>query len=180
MRLRPEVTAMHVAHASENLLVVEHCPRALGAGLVVLAVGGPLVLFHALAVEGLVPTLLALFMIDFPVLVLFAVAVRRLMIVLDRPGNRLCLRERSLFRDREIERPLAALVRAERETNWTHIPFLPPHGRYQRAVLVLAEDRRLNRVPVTSVYLCGPSARRAARAINAFLGRALDSEPPRV
>ena len=171
---------MHVVHVSRDLLVVEHCPRALGAGLVALAVGGPLALFHALAVEGLGPMLLALFMVDFPVLVLFAVAVRRLMIVLDRPANRLSLRERSLFRDRALERPLAALVRVERETNWTGIPFLPPHGRYQRAVLVLAEDRRLHRVPVTSVDLCGPSARRATRAINAVLGRALDSEPPRV
>jgi hypothetical protein len=171
---------MHVAHASEDLLVVEHCPRALGVLIVALAVSGPLLLFRAVSVEGVVPTLLALFMIDFPLLVLFAVAVRRLMIVLDRRGDRLWLHERSVFRDRAFERPLGALVRAERETNWTRVPFLPPHGRYHRAVLVLNEDRQLCRVPVTSVYLCGPSAARAARAINAFLGRALDTEAPRV
>jgi hypothetical protein len=171
---------MHVAHRSRDLLVVEHCPKLLGAVLVTIAVAGPFALFHALAVEGWLPTLLAIFMIDFPVLVLFTVAVRRLLIVLDRRRNRLSLHERSVFRDRAIERPLAALVRAERETNWTRIPFLPAHGRYHRAVLVLAEDRQLCRVPVTSVFLVGPSARRVARAINAFLGRELDSEAPRV
>lgn len=171
---------MHVAHASENLLVIEHCPHMLGATLAMLAVAGPFALFHAWSVEGLLPTLLAVFMVDFPVLALFAVTVRRLMIVLDRRRGRLLLRERGLFRDRALERPLDALVRAERETNWTGIPHLPPHGRWHRAVLVLREDRRLRRVPVTSVFLVGPSARRAARAINAFLGRALDSEAPRV
>jgi hypothetical protein len=169
---------MHVAHASENLLVIEHCPRLLGTGLAALAVAGPFALFHALPVAGLLPTLLAVFMVDFPVLALFTVAVRRLMIVLDRRRGHLVLRERSLFRDRALECPLAALIRAERETNWTGIPHLPPHGRWHRAVLVLREDRRLRRVPVTSVFLVGPSARRAARAINAFLGRALDSEVP--
>jgi hypothetical protein len=45
-------------------------------------------------------------------------------------------------------------------------------------VLVVAEDRRLMRVPVTSVFLAGPSARRAAQAINAWLGRPLDSKRP--
>jgi hypothetical protein len=45
---------------------------------------------------------------------------------------------------------------------------------------VLREDRRLHRIPVTSVFLVGPSARRTAREINAFLGRALDSEVPPV
>lgn len=171
---------MHVAHRSDTLLVVEHCPRLLGAALVAVAVAGPFLLFHALAVEGLLPILLAVFIVDFPVVVLFTVAVRRLLIVLDRRRDRLSLHERSVFRDRAFERPLAALVRAERETNWTRVPFLPPHGRYQRAVLVLAEDRQLCRVPVTSVFLLGPSARRAARAINGFLGRELDSEAPRV
>jgi hypothetical protein len=171
---------MYVIHASEDLLVIEHCPSTLGGLLVVLAVAGPFALFHTLSVEGVGPTLLAIFMVDFPILALFTVAVRRLMIVLDRRRGRLSLHERSLFRDRALERPLAALVRAERETNWTGVPFLPPHGRCHRAVLVLREDRRLRRVPVTSVFLAGPSARRAARAINAFLGRALDSEAPRV
>jgi hypothetical protein len=171
---------MHVAHASPDLLVIEHCPTTLGAALVALAVAGPFALFHALSVDGVIPTLLAVFIVDFPILALFTVAVRRLMIVLDRRGGRLSLHERSVFRDRALERPLAALVRAERETNWTGVPFLPPHGRCHRAVLVLAEDRRIRRVPVTSVFLAGPSARRAARAINAFLGRALDSEAPRV
>jgi hypothetical protein len=171
---------MHVAHCCENLLVVEHCPFLLGASLVAGAVAGPFLLFHTLSVEGIVPTLLAVFMIDFPLFVLFAVGVRRLLIVLDRSRNRLSLRERSLFRDRAIECPLAALVRAERETNWTYLPWLPPQGDTHRAVLVLAEDRHLSRVPVTSVYLLGSSARRAARAINAFLGRPLDSEAPRV
>jgi hypothetical protein len=176
----PEDADMHVAHCSEDLLVVEHRPSMLGALLVAAAVGGPFVLFHTLSIEGLLPTLLAVFMIDFPLLVLFAVAVRRLMIVLDRRRNRLSLHERSLFRDREFERPLAALVRAEEETNWTQLPYLPPHGSYRRAILVLAEDRQLCRVPVTSVYLVGPSARRTARAINAFLGRPLDFKAPRV
>jgi hypothetical protein len=171
---------MHVAHASDDLLVLEHCPRTLGAGLVAIAVAGPLALFHALSVDGVIPTLLAVFMVDFPVLALFTVAVRRLLIVLDRHRGRMSLHERSLFRDRAIERPLDALVRAERETNFTGVPFLPPHGRCHRAVLVLKEDRELRRVPVTSVFLVGPSARRAARAINGFLGRALDSEGPRV
>jgi hypothetical protein len=171
---------MHIAHASEELLVIEHCPTTLGAALVTVAVAGPFALFHALSVDGIVPTLLAVFMVDFPVLVVFTVAIRRLMIVLDRRRGRLSLHERSLFRDRAFERPLDALVRAERETNWTGVPFLPRHGRWHRAVLVLAEDRELRRVPVTSVFLAGPSARRAARAINAFLGRALDSEVPRV
>lgn len=171
---------MHVAHASEDLLVIEHCPRLLAGLLVALAVAGPLALLHALSVDSALPTALAIFMIDFPVLALFTVSVRRLMIVLDRRRGHLSLRERSLFRDRALERPLDALVRAERETNWTGVPFLPPHGRFHRAVLVLKEERRLRRVPVTSVFLVGPSARRAARAINAFLGRALDSEAPRV
>jgi hypothetical protein len=171
---------MYVAHASDDLLILEHCPRVLGAALVTLAVAGPFALFHALSVDGVVPTLLAVFIVDFPVLALFTVGVRRLMVVLDRPRGKLSLHERSLFRDRALERPLASLVRAERETNWTGVPFLPPHGRCHRAVLVLAEDRRLRRIPLTSVYLVGPSARRAARAINAFLGRALDSEAPRV
>lgn len=171
---------MHVAHRSEDLLVVEHCPSTLGALLVALAVVGPVILFHVLSVEGLLPTLLAIFMVDFPILVIFAIGVRRLMIVLDRRRNRLSLHERSIFRDRAMERPLAALVRAERETNLTHLPYLPPHGNYHRTVLVLAENRELCRVPVTSVYLLGPSAKRAARAINAFLGRPLDSETPQV
>ena len=171
---------MHVAHACDDLLVIEHCPRALGALLVGVAVAGPLALFHAWSVVGVIPTLLAIFMVDFPVLALFSVAMRRLMIVLDRRRGRLSLRERSLFRDRALERPLDALIRAERETNWTGVPFLPPHGRCHRAVLVLREERSLRRIPVTSVFLVGPSARRAARAINAFLGRALDSEAPRV
>lgn len=169
---------MHIAHRCDELLVVEHCPTLLAFALVATAVAGPFALFHVLAVEGLVPTLLAVFMIDFPVLVLFTVAVRRLMIVLDRQRNRLSLRERSVFRDRAVDRPLAALVRAERETNWTGVPFLPDHGHYHRAVLVLAEDRLLRRVPVTSVYLLGPSARRAAQAINGWLGRPLDSQAP--
>ena len=169
---------MHVAHACKDLLVIEHCPHRLGAALAMLAVAGPFALFNALSVEGLLPTLLAVFMVDFPVFALFTVAVRRLMIVLDRGHGRLVLRERSLFRERALERPLDTLVRAERETNWTGVPHLPPHGRCHRAVLGLREDRLLRRVPVTSVFLVGPSARRAARAINAFLGRALDSEVP--
>lgn len=171
---------MHVAHASQDLLILEHCPRTLGAGLVAAAVAGPLALFHVLSVDGLAPTLLAVFIVDFPVFALFTVAVRRLTIVLDRRQGQLSLHERSLFRDRTVERPLAALVRAERETNWTGVPFLPPHGRWHRAILVLKEDRLLRRVPVTSVFLAGPSALRVARAINGFLGRRLDSEVPRV
>jgi hypothetical protein len=171
---------MHVAHASHDLLVIEHCPRTLGSLLVALAVAGPFALFHTLAVEGLGPTLLAIFMVDFPVLALFTVAVRRLMIVLDRRRGRLSLHERSIFRDRALEQPLETLIRAERETNWTGVPFLPPHGRVHRTVLVLRDDRRLRRVPITSVFLAGPSAGRAARAINAFLGRDLDSQVPRV
>jgi hypothetical protein len=171
---------MHIIHDTDDLLVLEHCPRALGAALVAVAVAGPFALFHALPVEGVGPTFLAVFMVDFPVLALFTVAVRRLLVVLDRRRGRLSLHERSVFRDRALERPLETLVRAERETNWTGVPFLPPHGRCHRAVLVLKEDRRLRRVPLTSVFLLGPSARRAARAINRFLGRGLDSEVPRV
>lgn len=171
---------MYVAHLSEELLVVEHCPTTLGTVLVTIAVAGPMVPLYALAVEGLLPTLLAVFMVDFPVLVLFAVGVRRLMIVLDRRRNLLSVHERSIFRDRAIERPLGALVRAERQTNFTHLPHLPPHGSTHRAVLVLAENSELRRVPVTSVFLPGSSARCAARAVNAFLGRPLDFETPRV
>lgn len=169
---------MRVVHQCEDLLVVEHCPRTLGVLLVALAVGGPWMLFGAMAVEGVLPTLLAVFTIDFPLMVIFSVAVRRLMIVLDRRSNTLALHERSVFRDRWMEKPLATLIRAERETNFTCIPFLPDHGQYHRAVLVLAEDQRLRRVPVTSVFLVGPSARRAARAINGWLGRPLDSKTP--
>ncbi len=169
---------MHVAHQTEDLLVVEHCPRALGALLIAFAVTGPWLLFHRLNVEGALPTALGVFMIDFPVVVLFTVAVRRIVIVLDRNADRMALFERSVFRNRRMERPLDTLVRAERETNFTGIPFLPAHGHCHRAVLVVAEDRRLTRVPVTSVFLLGQSARRAAQAINGWLGRPLDSKGP--
>jgi len=169
---------MHVVHRSEDLLVVEHCPTAMGAALVVVAVAGPYLLFRMLEVDGVLAFLLAVFIIDFPLLVIFAVGVRRLMIVLDRRRDRLALHERSVFRDRRLQTPLRALVRAEHETNFAGIPFLPDHGHYHRAVLVLADDRRLRRVPVTSVFLVGPSAHRAARAINGWLGRPLDSTAP--
>lgn len=150
----------------------------MGWMLIGLAVAGPWLLFRNLAVEGVVPILLAVFMIDFPLLVVFSVVVRHLTVVLDRAGDRVALRERSLFRDRALDRPLSCLVRAERETNFARIPFLPPHGSYHRAVLVVAEDRRLCRVPVSSVYLLGPGARRVARAINGWLGRPLDRDGP--
>lgn len=169
---------MHVAHRSPDLLVVEHCPKTIGTLLIALATGGPFLLLRVVEVEGLGPMLLAVFMVDFPLLVIFTVAVRRLMIVLDRRRGRLALHERSLFRHRWVERPLGTLVRAERETNPAGIPFLPDRSHYHRAVLVLAENRRLTRVPVTSVFLIGPSGREVARTINGWLGRPLDSDTP--
>lgn len=169
---------MHVAHRTEDILIVEHRPWTVAWSLTATAVAGPWLLFHGLGVSGIGPTLLAVFIINFPVFALFTVYVRRLQVVLDRTRDDLHLHERSLLRDRDLHLPLASLVRAEHETNWQAIPWLPKHGRTHRAVLVVARDRTLARCPVTSVFLAGPSARRAARAINAWLGRPLDSRAP--
>lgn len=169
---------MHVAHHTDDLLVVEHQPWTLAWLLTAAAIAGPWALFQALGVTGIGPTLLAVFTVDFPLFVLFTVYVRRLQVTLDRTRDDLHLHERSLLRDRDLHLPLSALVRAERETNWKRLPWLPKHGQTHRAVLIVARDRHLTRCPVSSVYLVGPSARRAARAINAWLGRPLDSRAP--
>lgn len=166
---------MRVTHHSRSLLIVEYCPWTTGWFLISLALLGPWLLFRWLPVEGLMPTLLAVFAVDFPVFALFTVYVRRLQIQLDRGEGDLRVRERSLLRDREVRLPLSSLVWAERETNYKRIPFLPPHGQVHRAVLVVVEDRLLRRYPVSSVFLLGPSARRTADAVNRWLGRKLDS-----
>jgi hypothetical protein len=166
---------MHIAHRTEDLLIVEHRPTTLAWAITLLAVAGPLTAFRWLGVEGLGPTLLAVFTLDFPLLVLFLVSVRRLQIVLDRRAGTLRLHERSVAQDRRLSIPLDCLVRAERETSLRRLPFLPPRGHFHRAVLVVAAGRELRRYPVTSVFLIGPAqARRAATAVNDWLCRSVD------
>ena len=126
----------------------------------------------------MVPTLLTVFMVDFPLLVLFIAYIRRLQIVLDRRSGDVRLHELSLAQDRRLTMPLTCLVRAERETNYRRLPWLPKHGSFHRAVLVVSDSQELRRYPVTSVFLLGPSARAAANAINGWLGRPLDRQMP--
>ncbi len=168
---------MHVARQSGEELILEHRPWLTGAVLIALAVGGPLALSATLRIDTLVPFFLAVFIFGFPALALFAVYVRRLLVVLDRRHDRLRLHERSLLRDRVCEVPLSRFAWAERETRFVHMPFLPRHGRFHRAVLVFADKGRLSRLPLTSVFLVGPSARKAVSALNRWTGRRAPRRP---
>ena len=165
---------MYVAHKSDDLLVLEHQPWVEGALIALLAFIGPFMMFRALPIEGLIPSLLAIFAVDFPLFALFFAYVRRLQLVLDRQSGEIKLHELSIGQDRILKMPLASLVRAERETRMRYMPYLPKHGSFHRAVLIVKDEKELTRYPVTSVFLLGTSARRAARAINAWLGRSLD------
>lgn len=162
---------MHVARRSSEQLILEHRPWITGFLLIALAVGGPWALAKLLGVDALFPFALTLFIFCFPAFVLFAAYVRRLLVVLDRNSDRVLVHERSLWRDRKREIPLSRLVWTERETRYVHMPFLPRHGRFHRAVFVVSEKGRLRRLPMTSVFLVGPGARLAVGTINRWTGR---------
>lgn len=158
---------MKVSRNTPDQLVVDVAPWGIGVGLVLfilLFVGIGLLVLPVSLPGGLVFILAG----GGLGLAAFAIFVRRVQLILDRPAGTVTLRRRSLFgRDAETH-PLAALAGAE----------VGDHARRDRETETLARTQRVElvfggaRVPLTQDYSSGGARARVARAINDWLDSA--------
>lgn len=109
----------------------------------------------------------------------FCLFVRRVQVILDRPGGSIVIRRQSVFGYSQVEHRLADLSRAEVESTTSR-----SEGRTRtlyRAVLVLDSGMSAGRHPVVEAYTNGSGPQRLAEAINAWLPAAgpekVDSAP---
>ncbi|MEW2912571.1 hypothetical protein [Leisingera sp. JC11] len=128
-----------------------------GAGLGMLSQGGDLVL------PGLVFALVGGGMGALA----FCLFVRRVQVILDRPGGSILIRRQSVFGYSRVEHRLADLSHAEVESTTSH-------GKggtrtLYRPVLVLDGGMSAGRHPVVEAYTSGRGAERLSDAINAWL-----------
>ncbi|QDI77293.1 MULTISPECIES: hypothetical protein [Leisingera] len=97
----------------------------------------------------------------------FCLFVRRVQVILDRPGGSIVIRRQSVFGSSQVEHFLADLSRAEvesatsRSEGRTRTLFSP--------VLVLDGGLSADRHPVVEAYTNGGGPHRLAEAINAWL-----------
>ncbi|UWQ78857.1 hypothetical protein K3725_16335 [Leisingera sp. S132] len=135
----------------------------VGAGLGAASTGGENLwfgLFFALAGGGM----------GFAAFCLF---VRRVQVILDRPGGSIVIRRQSVFGYNRVEHRLADLSHAEVESTTSR-----SEGRTRtlhRPVLVLDSGMSAGRHPVVEAYTSGRGAQRLADAVNAWLPA--DSRP---
>jgi hypothetical protein len=99
---------------------------------------------------------------------MFCVFVRRVQVILDRPGDRILIRRQSVFGFSKVEHPLADLSHAEVESTTS----TDEDGRTMllyRPVLVLASGMSAGRHPLVEAYFSGGGSDLVADAINAWL-----------
>ncbi|KIC21782.1 MULTISPECIES: hypothetical protein [unclassified Leisingera] len=128
-----------------------------GAGLGMLSQGGDLIL------PGLVFALVGGGMGALA----FCLFVRRVQVILDRPGGSVVIRRQSVFGYSKVEHHLADLSHAEVESTTSR-----REGRTRtlhRPVLVLDGGMSAGRHPVVEAYTNGRGAQHLAEAINAWL-----------
>lgn len=97
----------------------------------------------------------------------FCLFVRRVQVILDRPGGRIVIRRQSVFGYSQVEHHLADLSHAEVESTTSR-----SQGRSRtlyRPVLVLDSGMSAGRHPVAEAYTNGRGPHRLAEAINAWL-----------
>ena len=158
---------MKVTRNTPDHLVVDVAPWGIGIGLVLF-----ILLFVGIGLLVLPVTLpggLAFILVGGGLgLAAFAIFVRRVQLILDRPAGTVTLRRRSLFGSDAETHPLAELAGAE----------VASHARRDRETDTVTRTERVEllfgkaRVPLTEDYSSGGAHARVARAINDWLDSA--------
>lgn len=105
----------------------------------------------------------------------FAVFVRRVQIILDRPSNSVMIRRQSIFRYQSVKHQLDELGQAELETATSRDRDSGSHATMTRPVLVFTSGMSAGRHPMVEAYSTGQGSRIIVEAINAWHEALLDS-----
>ncbi|NSY39677.1 hypothetical protein [Leisingera sp. ANG59] len=97
----------------------------------------------------------------------FCLFVRRVQVILDRPGGSIVIRRQSVFGYSQVEHRLADLSHAEVESTTSRSEDGP--RTLYRPVLVLDGGMSVGRHPVVEAYTSGRGPQRLSEAINAWL-----------
>ncbi len=104
----------------------------------------------------------------------FAVFVRRTQLILDRPGDNITMRWRSVFGFKEVRHKLSNLARAELESTQSS-----KGGTLYRPVLILSQGMSAGTHPIIPSYTNSNGPRRLVDSVNGWLANArLDSGTP--
>lgn len=169
---------MEVLHRSRDRLEIEHYPEEAITAMVAGAVFLPWYLLHVLDAHGFAATLLATFIVDFPLGIAMLVHLRSVRILFDRTADLAYVEERGIVAARNLAVPLSSVARIEHQTKHDSGLYLPAQGKDHRAVLVIAGDRAQYCYPVTTVFLPGRTAFGIADAVNRWMGREVLVQTP--
>lgn len=150
---------------SPDRLILTNRPLVLGIGLaigilIVAAIGLDALFSGRPAEAGKLALVLAVFAL------VFAVFVRQISVLFDRPSQTVTIRTTTVFGRKDVQHSLLGLPRAEKEQRsvWGRNGTIPNW----RPVLVFPGGEKL---PLTTIFESGPNAQTAVTAINAWLGR---------
>ncbi len=107
----------------------------------------------------------------------FAVFVRRVQIILDRPSNSIEIRRQSIFRYQSVEHQLDDFGEAVLETSTNRDRDSGSHATMTRPVLVFPSGMSAGRRPMVEAYSTGKGSKTVVEAINAWHEALLDSRP---